>query len=185
MEMRHVCCVGLAWVVLAVVGQSFVLADDYNARGVVVFGNLQATLQFGGESSPYVTQGVSRQLGYNWQSGAILPTSPPQLINGIPTFQGKQGPNPLAGGRAVHVINARGGKIFCEWTATFTAQPTPDGKVIYAGDGDFTVVGGTGKYRGASGRFRTLFTTVPTAPTADAAFATWTQTGTIQFGRKH
>jgi hypothetical protein len=172
--------------ILAALGRN-ALAEDFSARGLVVLGNIQATLQFQGAVSPYVGKAISPQVGFNLQTGAILP-DPGSIVpidGGGIQFEGVQGPNSLAGGRELHVLTARGGKIFCEWKATFTLTPTADGqKVILTGDGDFTVVGGTGKYRGATGRFKTLFTTVPTLPTADTTLATFTQEGTIHFGRK-
>ena len=53
------------------------------------------------------------------------------------------------------------------------------GTAVFSGDGDFTVVGGTGKYKGATGRFTTLFETQPVPPGADQAFAEYEQFGEI------
>lgn len=162
-------------------------AEDFNVRGLVAFGNLQATLLFQGASSPYLGKGISPQIGLVSQTGSILPD--PSTVDlsrlqteGILVFEGNQGPNPFFGGRSIHVIQAKGGQIFCEWHAVFTAQFSTDGTVVLSGDGEFTIVGGTGRYRRANGTFRTLFQTGSVPSSTDSALARFTQTG--QWNRK-
>ena len=161
------------------------VANNFNNGGIVGLTNLQGALSFDGSSTAvYAGQGFSRQIGWNIQSGSILPdpttVDPSRLeTEGILTFRGVQGPNPFFGGRPIHVIYTRRGLVFCTWTAVFTGQFSPDGMAVLRGDGRFRVVGGTGRYRNARGTFRTLFETIPIPATSDSAIAWFTQQGRL------
>jgi hypothetical protein len=154
--------------------------DNYAAAGLVSFFNIQAGLQQGG-IAPYFGIGQSDLIGPNIQFGSILNLTGLTPVNATTfTFSGEVGPNPLLPGHPnIHVIATAGGRIYCTWTAVFTLQFNADGNVIFSGDGDFTVIGGTGRYRNASGQFRTLFQTDPVPPSADTATANWTQSGSM------
>jgi len=108
---------------------------------------------------------IGQQINFN-------PNSP------VLTFTGVQGPNPQYGGRPLQVIIGRGGQVHTTWKATFFIFFSGD-KAILVGDGDFTVVGGTGQNANATGAFRTIFITVPTALNLDASQATYWQFGKI------
>jgi hypothetical protein len=155
-------------------------AADFELKGVAVFTNIQGGLTLG-EDVPYLGVGVSRLIGLNTQTGSIRPTSPPTPVNETTlTFTGEVGPHPLLPfGPKVHVITTADGLILCEWTAVFTIQFVSPTDVVFSGDGEFTVIGGTGKYRRATGTFRTLFSTGPIPFTSDSAIAAVTQSGTI------
>ena len=159
--------------------------DNYQAAGKVQFGNLVKTLQFMGESSPYLGIGDSPLLGVNVQTGSILPTSAPVPVGfdwPIVTLQftGEPGPHPIPGQGNIHIIHAQGGKIFCTWVALFTIELNLDtGDAVFSGDGEFTIVGGTGRFRHATGSFRTLFETEVVPAGADSALADFTQDGEI------
>ena len=124
-------------------------ADDFMAYGLVGFSNVQAGTQEG-EVVPYFAVGTSPQVGPLIQTGSIL-----NLTGLIPVdattfiFYGEVGPNPfLPGDSAIHVISTEHGDIFCTWTAVFTLKIiNANGDAIFSGDGDFTIVGGTGRYR--------------------------------------
>jgi hypothetical protein len=158
-------------------------AADYDFVGAVLFTNIQGGLG-AGQDVPYYGVGVSPLTGPSVQTGSIRPTSalPPMPdAEGKLAFTGEVGAHPLLPfGPRVHIVTTADGNILCTWRATFTIQFIPDSTdVIFSGDGLFTVVGGTGKYKGASGTFRTLFATGPIPLTSDSAIAGVTQDGTI------
>lgn len=155
-------------------------SDDFDVLGQVIFRNIQASLQ-SGEPAPYAGVGASRLTGLNVQTGSILPTSQLAPVAGTPgafQFTGRTGPHPGLGTN-VHVISTAKGDIFCEWVALFTIQFDAGGDAVFSGDGSFTVIGGTGHYRKASGTFRTLFKTKAIKLGTDTAVADVTQEGTI------
>ncbi|MEO1614547.1 MAG: hypothetical protein AAFV88_01775 [Planctomycetota bacterium] len=155
------------------------VAKNFFTVGAAQFNNIQEALLFQGADSPYLGFGIG-SLGGVFQSGAISPSTPPTpTATGI-TFDGIQGPNPLTGS-SLHIINTRRGAVFCTWTATFDLDFVEDGKVVFRGDGQFTVVGGTGIYSNASGTFRTLFQTGEVDATTDSATAVVFQYGEINF----
>ena len=132
----------------------------------MAFANVQAALQKGG-LAPYVAAGKSELIGKHTQTGSIRNLT--GLIQIDPTtfiFEGEVGPNPdEPGNPEIHIIKTHHGRIFCKWTAVFTLKIVDaNGDAVFSGDGEFTVVGGTGKYKDASGRFTTLFETKPVAP---------------------
>jgi hypothetical protein len=155
-------------------------AADFEANGIVLFTNIQNGLNLG-EPVPYYAGALSDLIGLNTQTGSIQPTSEPTPVG--PTtlqFTGEVGPHPfLPFGPKIHLITTPNGLIFCTWKATFTIQFVTETDVVFSGDGQFTVIGGTGKYRNATGTFRTLFATDPIPLTSDSALATAGQTGTI------
>ena len=180
--MRYLCTLAI---LLPTLFTSSVQAGDFSTRGIVGLTDLQPALSFDGSSTArYVGRSFSRQIGFNFQTGTILP-DPTTVDNsrleseGILTFEGDQGPNPFYRNRRLHVIYTRYGRIHCTWHAVFTAQFFPDGTAILKGDGEFTIVGGTGRFRNASGRFQTLFETLPIQATANSALARFTQSGTL------
>ena len=171
----------LALCALAVLGApSTARAADFELQGVAVFTNIQDGLTLG-QDVPYIGVGASPLIGLNVQTGSIRPTSPPTPVDATTlSFTGEVGPHPLLPfGPKVHVITTAEGLILCEWTAVFTIQFVSPTEVVFSGDGQFTVIGGTGKYRRATGTFRTLFSTGPIPFTSDSAVATVTQSGTI------
>jgi hypothetical protein len=153
----------------------------YEAEGLVGFSNVQGAIQAGG-IAPYLAVGHSDLIGVHTQTGSILnlsgliPVDATTLI-----FYGEVGPNPFVPGHPkVHVIDTKNGQIFCTWTAVFTLKIIDaSGTAVFSGDGDFTVIGGTGKYKGASGTFTTLFETQPVPPGANKAVADYEQSGEI------
>jgi hypothetical protein len=161
--------------------------DDFVSVGVVQFGNLQATLSTPGETSPYVGIGESPQLGTVVQTGSILPITAPvpvgyDAVTNVVTLQFNciQGTHPARGQGDVHIIHAKGGKIFCTWTALFTMELDLDnGEIVLSGDGEFTVTGGTGQFRNVTGRFQTLFETDVIPFGADTTQAEVTQKGEV------
>jgi hypothetical protein len=163
-------------------------SEPFELVGVARFDNLQAALNEG-ELSPYVGIGQSDLLGTNVQTGSIQPTSAPMPIDFDPVtnvvtlqFTGVQGTHPAPGQGNVHIINASGGKIFCTWQAVFTIELDLDtGDAIFSGIGDFTIIGGTGRFRNVSGSFVTQFQTEVVPAGADSAFANVTQSGEICF----
>jgi hypothetical protein len=162
-------------------GPDMARADNFKSKGTVFFTNIQAGTQQGG-IVPYLGFGQSELIGPDIQTGSIL-----NLTGLIPVdattfiFYGEVGPHPLIKGHpSVHVISTEDGEIFCTWTAVFTLKIiNAQGDAILSGDGDFTVIGGTGDYRHATGRFRTLFQTDPVPAGADKASAAFQQNGTI------
>jgi hypothetical protein len=153
----------------------------YQAEGTVAFSNVQGATQAGG-LAPYLAAGDSDLIGKHTQAGSILnlsgliPIDPTTLI-----FYGEVGPNPFVTGHPkVHVIDTRNGQIFCTWTAVFTLRIiNAKGDAIFSGDGAFTVIGGTGRYKDASGTFTTLFETQPVPAGANQAIADYEQSGEI------
>jgi hypothetical protein len=98
----------------------------------------------------------------------------------ILTFTGVQGPNPQFGKRPLQVIRGRGGQVFTTWVARFYVfLDLETGQAVLSGDGDFTVVGGTGQNAEASGEFLTIFITDPLPLSADSAEAAYWQVGEI------
>jgi hypothetical protein len=155
---------------------------NYRAEGAVAFSNVQGATQAGGVA-PYLAAGDSPLIGRHTQLGSILNLSGLIPVDATTlVFYGEVGPNPfLSGNPKVHVIDTKDGQIFCTWTAVFTLKIIDAaGTAVFSGDGDFTVVGGTGKYKGATGRFTTLFETQPVPPGADQAFAEYEQFGEIR-----
>ncbi|WP_435008435.1 hypothetical protein P12x_005646 [Tundrisphaera lichenicola] len=154
---------------------------DYEAEGKVAFSNVQGATQVGG-LAPYLAAGESELIGKHTQTGSILnlsgliPVDATTLI-----FYGEVGPNPLVPGHPkLHVITTKQGQIFCTWTAVFTLKIlNAKGDAVFSGDGAFTIVGGTGKYKDASGTFTTLFETKPVPAGADKAIADYQQSGEI------
>jgi hypothetical protein len=156
-------------------------ADDYKAVGLVGFSNVQAGTQQGG-IVPYFAVGESRLTGPLIQTGSILNLSgliPVDATTFI--FYGQVGPNPFVAGQPeVHVISTDDGDIYCTWTAVFTLKIiNANGDAVFSGDGAFTVVGGTGRYKKASGSFETLFETNQVKQGADQAIAVYSQKGAI------
>jgi hypothetical protein len=160
---------------------SFARKGNYHAEGAVLFANVQGATQRGG-TAPYIAAGVSGLVGPHTQYGSILnvtgllPVDPTTLI-----FFGEVGPNPfLPGNPKVHVIDTRHGQVHCTWTAVFTLKLiNPQGDAVFSGDGVFTVVGGTGRYRNASGTFVTNFETRTVPAGSDQAIADYQQSGDI------
>jgi hypothetical protein len=156
-------------------------AADFQATGTVFFTNVQGGTQQGG-IVPYFALGESRLIGPHIQTGSIrnlsglIPVDASTFI-----FYGEVGPHPLLPGHPkVHVISTEDGNIVCTWTAVFTLKIiNANGDAVFSGDGDFKVIGGTGRYRNASGRFRTLFVTDTVPAGADEAVADYSQSGTI------
>jgi hypothetical protein len=154
---------------------------NYHAEGDVLFGNVQGATQRGG-IAPYVAAGVSGLVGPHTQFGSILnvsgllPVDPTTLI-----FFGEVGPNPfLPGSPRLHVIETRHGQVHCTWTAVFTLRlVNAQGDAVFSGDGVFTVVGGTGRYRNASGTFVTNFETRTVAAGSSQATADYRQSGEV------
>jgi hypothetical protein len=155
-------------------------ADDFELEGVAFFTNIQNGL-FGDEVVPYLGVGKSELIGNNVQTGGIRRTSELTPVNETTLkFTGEVGEHPLLPwGPKVHVIATADGLIYCKWTAVFTIQFVSETEVVFGGDGEFTVLGGTGKYARATGTFRTLFATDPIPLTSDTAFADVTQSGGI------
>ena len=156
-----------------------VAEDQLSTTGSVVFTNIQGSLSPEAEAAPYVGAGPGGKLGYIVQFGSIQPTTAPELAGSSLVFSGVQGPNPFFFGLPIHVIASKRGLIFCEWEADFTVDIVGEGTATFRGDGTFTVVGGTGRYWGASGEFQTLFETDVIPLSADVAVAEYTQEGTI------
>jgi hypothetical protein len=160
---------------------SFAREGNYHADGSVLFANVQGATQRGG-IAPYLAAGVSDLAGPHTQFGSILnvsgllPVDPTTLI-----FFGEVGPNPfLPGNPKVHVIETRHGEIHCTWTAVFTLKLiNAQGDAVFSGDGVFTVIGGTGRYRNASGTFVTNFETRTVPAGSDQAIADYQQSGEI------
>lgn len=154
---------------------------DYEAEGSVAFSNVQGATQPGG-LAPYLAAGVSDRIGKHTQTGSILNTTGLIPIDATTLiFQGEVGPNPFVPGNPrVHVIDTRHGQIFCTWTAVFTLKIiNAHHDAVFSGDGAFTVIGGTGRYKNASGTFTTLFETKPVPAGANQAFAAYQQFGEI------
>jgi hypothetical protein len=151
-------------------------------EGFVFFTNVrQATQQ--GALVPYIGYGSSPQIGPHYQSGVIRNTSGLIPVDATTfTFYGEVGPNPyMPNHPKIHLITTNYGNLFCTWTAQFTLKIiNGNGDAILSGDGAFTVVGGTGRYKNATGRFRTLFETSPVPPGANDASATVSQNGNIR-----
>lgn len=154
---------------------------NYHAEGSVQFSNVQGATQRGG-IAPYLAAGVGDLVGPHTQSGSILnvsgllPVGPTTLI-----FFGEVGPHPsLPGNPRVHVIDTPHGQVHCTWTAVFTLKIiNARGDAVFSGDGVFTVIGGTGRYRDASGTFVTNFETLTVPAGSDQATAVYRQSGEI------
>ena len=161
---------------------------NFNTAGIVRFTNIVGALEFMGETSPYIAPGWSPQLGVFVQTGSILPNGPPMidLENSTPEttvlrFPGVQGRNPYFFNQPVHVYLTRRGLIFCKWDALFTIElNNATGESVFSGDGYFTVLGGSGLYRHATGSFQTLFQTGTVPMGADSALAHFNQNGTVE-----
>ncbi|MBP3957645.1 hypothetical protein J8F10_20540 [Gemmata sp. G18] len=156
-------------------------AADYDFVGAAVFTNIQNGLGRG-QDVPYYGIGTSDRTGPNLQTGSIRPTSAPAPVGPATLqFTGEVGAHPLLPfGPKIHIISTADGQIVCTWKATFTIQFVSATDVIFSGDGEFTVTGGTGKYKKATGKFRTLFATGPIPLTSDSAVAGVTQNGKIK-----
>ena len=157
-------------------------ADNFNLHGKVAFTNIQNGLTKG-EPVPYFGVGLSGLIGPNIQTGSIQATSGLTPVDPTTlTFTGEVGPNPfLPGQPKVHVITTLQGDIHVTWTAVFTLQiVSAQGDAVLSGDGDFKVIGGTGFYKNATGRFRTLFVSDTVPAGADQAIADVTQSGDIR-----
>ena len=155
---------------------------DFTLVGNVSFSNLVKGVA-PGALVPYHGVGMSPQIGDVIETGSIR-----NLTGLIPIdattfmFLGNVGPHPtLPKHRDIHVIATKDGNILCTWTAIFTLKivsPTT-GDAVFSGDGDFNVTGGTGEYKKASGRFRTVFATDTVPHGADQAVAGVHQYGDI------
>ena len=154
---------------------------NFKAEGRVGFANiLKGTLQDG--VVPYSAIGTSRQIGLNVQTGSIRNLTGLVPIDATTfVFLGEVGPHPfLAGSPAVHLIATNEGTISCTWTAVFTLKiVNANGDAVFSGDGDFQIVGGTGRYRHASGRFRTFFETGVVPFGSDQAVAAFEEKGKL------
>ena len=134
------------------------------------------------KSFPISGSALATCLWPDFQTGSILNLSGLVPVDATTfTFYGEVGPHPLLHGHpAVHVISTEDGDIYCTWTAVFTLKIiNSKGDAILSGDGDFTVTGGTGAYRQATGQFRTLFVTDPVRAGSDNASAEVHESGTI------
>lgn len=155
--------------------------ENFQAAGQVGFTNVQKGILPGG-IVPYTGVAQSPLIGPDFQTGTIR-----NLTGLIPVdsttflFLGEVGPNALLPKKAnVHLISTGQGDIYCTWTAIFTLKVLDaSGDAVFSGDGDFRVTGGSGRYQGASGRFRTVFVTYPVPAGADAAVAGVVQSGNI------
>jgi hypothetical protein len=152
--------------------------SDFNATGQVIFKNIQQGV-FGNELVPYVGVSSSELTGLAVQTGTIKRTTTPTFVAlGKLQFSGEVGPHPVLGTN-VHVISTAKGDIYVTWTAEFTVQFTSESTVVFSGDAEFDVQGGTGIYQNAKGKFQTLFQTEEIAANSDSASASVTQTGSI------
>jgi hypothetical protein len=157
-------------------------ANGYQLQGTVYFTNLQSATA-AGAIIPYVGFGQSPQIGWTVQTGAIRNLSGLIPVNSNTfIFYGEVAPHPwMPRHPRVHLIETGAGNIFCAWTAVFTLQIiSPNGDAIFSGDGNFTVHGGTERYRKATGAFRTLFQSVPIPAGANDASAHVTQRGWLK-----
>ena len=156
--------------------------ENFQALGQVGFTNLKNGILPNG-IVPYTGVAQSAQIGPDIQTGTIR-----NLTGLIPIdsttflFLGEVGPHPLLPKKAdVHLVHTGQGDIYCTWTAIFTMKILDSsGDAVLSGDGDFHVIGGSGRYQGASGHFRTVFVTYPVPAGADAAVAAVAQSGNIQ-----
>ena len=159
-------------------------AQNFEVAGTVQFSNLQGFLA-NGEEVPYFAKGMGNITGMTLQIGSIRPTSPPVPVYADPQttvlqFTGIQGTNPAFGKRQIHLLVGKGGQIHCTWEALFTITiDNATGTAVFSGDGAFTVVGGTGKYKNATGSWQTLFESSPTPLTEDSAMAEFDQLGNL------
>ncbi|WP_152054123.1 hypothetical protein [Tautonia marina] len=178
--LRHLTSIAVMSVLLC----SGASGAEYDAVGVVRFSNLQGFLS-NLEDVPLIAKQFSEFNGVALQTGSIRPNSVPETVfedNEIEIiqFEGVQGPNPYFGNRELQIIIGRGGQIHCTWVAEFTIViDKATALAVFSGDGQFTVVGGTGRYENATGSLQTCFESEPTPLTADSAIATYTQVGTI------
>ncbi|MGE3819441.1 MAG: hypothetical protein AB7I30_08400 [Isosphaeraceae bacterium] len=157
-------------------------SNNYYLTGTVYFTNLQNATQQGA-LVPYSGYGWSALTGPNRQTGSIRNLSGLIPINvNTYIFYGEVGPHPwMPSHHRVHLIETWHGNIFCAWRAVFTLQIlNPQGDAIFSGDGHFHVVGGTDRYRRASGQFRTQFRSGPVPAGANDASADVIQYGTIK-----
>lgn len=156
--------------------------ENFAALGQVGFSGVQKGVMPGG-LVPYTGLAQSPRIGPDIQTGTIR-----NLTGLIPIdattfmFLGEVGPHPFLPKKPkVHLIATNQGDIYCTWTAIFTLRIiNPAGDSVFSGDGDFHVYGGSGRYQGASGRFRTVFVTYPVPAGSDTAVAAVVQDGTIQ-----
>ena len=157
-------------------------ADNFHLQGAVAIFKLPEGIAKDGVM-PYVGVGLSGLIGPNIQTGTIKNLTGLMPVDATTlTFDGEVGPHPsLPGHPKVHVITTLEGDIFCTWTAVFTLKIVSlQGDAVLSGDGDFKVIGGTGHYKNATGRFRTVFTSDTVAAGADHAIASVVQTGDIR-----
>jgi hypothetical protein len=161
--------------------------QDYVACGRVHFTNVQAGILPGG-IVPYRGVAWSRLTGSNVQTGTIQNTTGPIAVDATTfMFLGVVGPHPrLPNHPNIHLIATRKGDIESTWTAIFTLKiVSPTGDAVFSGDGNFDVTGGTGRFKHASGQFRTYFVTDVVPAGADAADADVIQNGDIDVERDH
>lgn len=155
---------------------------NFKSDGTVAFSNIQAGLAPGG-IVPYHGVGSGGQIGANEQTGTIRNLSGLIPIDATTfMFYGEVGPHPtLPGAPEIHLISTSKGDIHVTWTAVFTVQFINEQfDAVLSGDGTMAIIGGTGKYAGASGEFWTVFVTDPVPLGADAAVADFAQGGMIR-----
>jgi hypothetical protein len=156
-------------------------AGDYKMEGFVFFTNVKnATTK--GALVPYIGFGTSPLLGDHYQSGVIVNTTGLTPVDATTfTFEGVVGPNPyMPNHPKIHLITTNNGNVFCTWTAKFTLKIIDaEGTAILSGDGQFKVVGGTGRYYKATGNFETLFQTAPVPHGSNDADAIVSENGSI------
>ncbi len=166
----------LVWCGTAQRGQAEGGLDVY-LKGV--FWNVQNALAQV-EPGNYIAAGPSPQLLFTIQQGTFERTSQFRLADPQPEdagpfpvseFDARPGPNPVFFGLPVYVIYTPRGIIFCKWEAVFTLTQLSETTGKLSGDGDFTILFGTGRYFGASGSFTTHFETGEFDLSADSVTA--------------